>query len=106
MAGIASARFVVNALDEKQKKAVSRVIRDRDHILAYAADCDEVETISKKRSVYALSVPSDLSIIYQRSGDDIEVLDLMGQAILRRYGVKRKSGRTDSLTKPKTRRST
>jgi hypothetical protein len=98
--------IALDALDEKQKKAVGRVIRDRDHFLAYAAGCGKVERISKKRSVYALSVPTDLSIIYQKLGDDIEVLDLMGQAILRRYRAKGKSGATDSRRKSKTRRST
>jgi hypothetical protein len=94
--------IALDALDEKQKKAVGKVIRDRDHFLAYAADRRKVETISKKRSVYALSVPTDLNIIYQVSGDDIEVLDLMGEAILRRYGAKKKSGHTNSQKKTET----
>ena len=94
--------IALDALDEKQKKAVGKVIRDRDHFLAYAADCRKVETISKKRSVYALSVPTDLSIIYQVSGDAIEVLDLMGEAILRRYGAKKRPGRTNSQKKTET----
>ncbi len=94
--------IALDALDKRQQKAVGKVIRDRDHFLAYAADRDKVETISKKRSVYALSVPTDLSIIYQVTGDDIEVLDLMGEAILRRYGAKKKPGRTNSLKKTET----
>ena len=92
--------IALDALDEKNKKAISKVIRDRDHFLAYA-DCGTVETISKKRSVYAVSVPTDLSIIYRVSGDHIEVLDLMGKAVLRRYGAK-KPGRTKSHKKTAT----
>jgi hypothetical protein len=90
--------IALDALREKQKKAVANVIRDRDHFLAYAADREKFE-ISKKRSVYALSVPSDLRIIYQISGDDIVVLDLMGEAVLRRYGAKKKPSQSSSPKK-------
>ncbi len=93
--------IALDALDEKQRKAVGKVIRDRDHFLAYAADRDKLQ-ISKKRSVYALGVATDLRIIYQISGEDIEVLDLMGEGILRRYGAKKKPGQTGSPKKTVT----
>jgi hypothetical protein len=44
-------------------------------------------------SLYALSVPSGLNLIYRDSGGDIEVLDLMGTGALRNYGAKKKAGR-------------
>jgi len=80
----------LDALDEFQKKAVGEVIVDREHFLAHAADHRKVETISEKGSVYALSVPTGLNIIYKVSGGDIEVLDLMGKETLRKYGAKKK----------------
>jgi hypothetical protein len=94
--------IALDALNDKQKKAVDEVIRDRDHFLAYAANHHNIETISKKESVYSLSVPTDLNIIYQISGDDIEVLDLMGEAFLRRYGAKKKPERKTPLKKTET----
>ena len=75
-------------MDDTQKMAVGEVIIDRDHFLAHIADRHKVETISKRDSMYALSVPAGLKIIFKVSGEDIEVLDLMGEEFLRRYGAK------------------
>jgi hypothetical protein len=86
----------LDALDDAQKKAVCDVIIDRDHFLAHAADRRKVETISKKMSLYALSVPTGLNLIYKNSGGDIEVLDLMGNATLRKYGAKNRAGRKNT----------
>ena len=83
----------LDALNDAQKKAVGDVIIDRDHFLAHVADRRKVETISKKMSLYALSVPSGLNLIYKDSGGDIEVLDLMG------------NGTPASSTAPRTRRA-
>ena len=69
----------LDALDDSQKKAVHKAIMDRDHFLAHAADRRNVETISKKESIYAVSVPVGLRIIYKVSGEDIEILDLVGE---------------------------
>jgi hypothetical protein len=80
----------LDALDDAQKRAVGEVIIDRDHFLAHTVDRRNVETISKRESVYALSVPTGLNIIYKMSGEGIEVLDLMGNATLRKYGAKKK----------------
>ena len=68
------------------------MIIDRDHFLAHVADRHRVVTISQKMSLYALSVPSGLNLIYKDSGGDIEVLDLMGNGTLRKYGAKKKAG--------------
>ena len=78
----------LDALDDTQKMAVGEVIIDRDHFLAHAADRHKVETISKRGSMYALSVPAGLKIIYKVRGENIEVLDLMGEGFLRRYARK------------------
>ncbi len=83
----------LDALNDSQKKEVGDVIIDRDHFLAHVADRHRVETISKKMSLYALSVPSGLNLIYKDSGGDIEVLDLMGNGTLLKYGAKKKAGR-------------
>jgi hypothetical protein len=87
----------LDALNDAQKKAVGDVIIDRDHFLSHAADRRKVETISKKMSLYALSIPSGLNLIYKDSGGDIEVLDLMGNETLRKYGAKNKAGRKKTL---------
>jgi len=86
----------LDALDDTQKRAVGEVIMDRDHFLAHAADRRKVETISERGSVYALRVPSGLNIIYKVSGDDIEVLDLMGEETLRKYGARKKASRNET----------
>jgi hypothetical protein len=83
----------LDALNDAQKKAVGDVIIDRDHFLAQAADRRRVETISEKMSLYALSIPSGLNVVYKDSGGNIEILDLMGNATLRKYGAKNKVGR-------------
>ncbi len=89
----------LDALNDCQKKEVGDVIMDRDHFLAHVAERHNVETISKKMSLYALSVPSGLNLIYRDSGGDIEVLDLMGTGTLQNYGAKKKAGRKN-MPKP------
>jgi hypothetical protein len=81
--------IALDALNDTQKRAVGEVVVDLDHFLAHTADSGKVETISKTRSVYALSVPVGLNIIYKKTGESIEVLDLMGEETLRRYGAKK-----------------
>jgi hypothetical protein len=81
----------LDALNDSQKTEVGGVIMDRDHFLAHVADRRKVETISKRMSLYALSVPSGLNVIYKNSGGDVEVLDLMGNGTLHKYGAKKKS---------------
>jgi hypothetical protein len=91
----------MDALDETQKRAVGEVIVDRDHFLAHASDPQKVETISKRGSVYSLSVPAGLKIIYKMSGEGIEVLDLMGKEILGKYGAKKQVAPNMPLKTPR-----
>ena len=88
----------LDALNDAQKKEVDEVIRDRDHFVARVADRLKVETISDKMSLYALSVPSGLSVIFKESGGDIEILDLMGTEVLRNYGATTKARRKNAPT--------
>jgi hypothetical protein len=79
-----------DVLTEEEKQTVGDVLRDRDHFVASTADLSKVRKLSKSEPVYALSILSWLNIIYKVSGEEIEVLDLMSDAILRRYGPKMK----------------
>ena len=74
-----------------------RLSRTAPHFLAHAADQRKVEAISTKGSVYALSLPTGLNIIYKVTGGDIEVLDLMGKETLRKYGAKKTATRNKTL---------
>jgi hypothetical protein len=86
----------LDALNDAQRKEVGEVIRDRDHFVARVADRHKVETISKKMSLYALTVPSGLNVIFRDPGGDIEILDLMGTGTLRNYGANKKAGRKNT----------
>ena len=92
--------IALDALDDAQKRTVGGVIVDRDHFVACAADPGRVRKISRSKPVYALSVPSGLDIIYRVSGEQIEVLDLMGRAALLRYGARRKHAGGRASKKP------
>jgi hypothetical protein len=81
--------IALDALDDKQKRAVGGVITDRDHFIASTADSRKVRRISRNDPFYALKVPSGLRIIYSKVGDDIVILDLMHQATLDRYGQRK-----------------
>jgi hypothetical protein len=78
--------IALDALDDKQKRAVGGVIIDRDHFIASTADSRKVRRISRNDPFYALKVPSGLRIIYSKVGDDIVVMDLMHQVTLDTYG--------------------
>jgi hypothetical protein len=81
--------IALDALGAEQRRTVSHVIADRERFLAYAADAHNVRTISEEESTCALSVPGGITIIYKAVGDEVEVLDVMGEPFLRRYGAKR-----------------
>lgn len=87
--------IAMDALDEKQKKAVCGVISDPAHFLKSVSDSKRVQKLSKDKHIYTIKVPSGLRIVYSRVGDEIVVLDLMRQATLSRYGRKslRQKGR-------------
>jgi len=81
--------IALDALDDKEKRAVGGVLTDRAHFIASTADSRKVRRISKDDSLYALNIPSGLRIIYAKVGDDIVVMDLMRQATLDRYGKRK-----------------
>src|SRR5271157_652014 len=74
--------IALDALDDKQKRAVGGVISDRAQFLASTADSRKVRRISKDQPLYTIKVPSGLRIIYSKVGDEIVVMDLMRQATL------------------------
>jgi hypothetical protein len=81
--------IALDALDDKQKQAVTGVLADRARFIASTADSRKVRKISKDDPLYALSIPSGLRIIYSRVGDDIVVMDLMHKANLDGSGQRR-----------------
>jgi hypothetical protein len=91
--------IALNALDEKQKQAVTGVLTDRARFVASTADRRKVRKISKDDPLYALSIPSGLRIIYSRVGDDIVVMDLMHKANLVDSGRRKAVKATASGTK-------
>ena len=96
--------IAMDALNEQQKRAVDRVIADREHFVASTRDGRKVRKISRTRPLYALSVPTGLRIIFSKVGNDIVVMDLMWQAMLDRYGHKRavKPKRASSTPRPES----
>jgi len=80
--------IALDALSEKQKKSVGGLLSDRAHFVAGMANRRKNRKVSVSEPVYALSASPGLNIIYKLSGDDIEVLDLMGDATLQRFAPK------------------
>ena len=85
--------IALDALDDKQKRAVGGLIRDRAHFLESASDSRRISKLSKNKPLYALKAPSGLRIVYSMVGNEIVVLDLMRQATLNRYGPKASKAR-------------
>ena len=57
-----SVSIALDALDDKQKQAVSGVISDRAQFLASTADSRRVRRISKDQPLYTLKLPSRWAI--------------------------------------------
>src|SRR5260221_13071994 len=74
--------IALDALDDKQKRAVGGVITDRARFLESTSDSRKVRRISREQPLYSLKVPSGLRIIYSQVGDRFVVMDLMRQATL------------------------
>ncbi len=91
--------IALDALNDKQKQDVTRVIADRDNFIASAANRRRVRKISKDNPVYALSVPSGLRIIFSKVGEDIVVMDLMRQAVLDQFGARQAGKPKGSVSK-------
>ena len=92
--------IALDALSEKQKEIVSGLLSDRERFVAGTAERHKNRKVSESDPIYALCATTGLNIIYSLSGDDIEVLDLMGDATLRRFATKRRS------TQPKAAKKT
>jgi len=80
-----------DALSPEEKRTIRDVLSDRDHFVASTSDLSKVRKVSKSEPVYAFRVLSEVNIIYKVSGEEIEVLDLMAEAPMRRYAPKKKS---------------
>ena len=93
--------IALDALDDVQKRAIGSVITDRDHFIQNIMDPRKVQRLSERDSLYSLKIPSGLRIIYSRKGEDIEVIDLMRQVTLDRFG--RKTAKTKNVKTKKTR---
>ena len=81
----------LDALSEEEKRVVGDVLCDRDHFVASTSDLSKVRKISESESVYAFSILPGVNLIYKVSGEEIEVLDMMAEAIMRRFAPKKKS---------------
>jgi hypothetical protein len=91
--------IALDALDEDEQRAIRRIIKDRAHFLASAADRRKVRRISKTHPFYALSVPSGLRLIFSKVGDEVVVMDLMHEAVLAGYGPRRGASAKGSGTR-------
>lgn len=78
--------IAMDALEPAQKEAVGEILGDRSRFLASASDPGRVRRLSTTEPIYALKGPSGLRIIYSREGDTIEVIDLIHQLTLDRFG--------------------
>ncbi len=66
------------------------MLSDRDHFVASTADLGKVRKVSRSEPVYALRILPGVNLIYKVSGEEIEVLDLMAEALMRRFAPKKK----------------
>jgi hypothetical protein len=91
--------IALDALDEDEQRAIRKILKDRDHFLASAADRRKVRRISKTHPFYALSVPSGLRFIFSKVGDEVVVMDLMHEAVLAGFAPRRGAGGKGSGTR-------
>ncbi len=77
----------LDSLSEEEKRTIRDALSDRDHFIASTADLGKVRKVSRSEPIYAFRVLSDVNIIYKVSGEEIEVLDLMAEAPMRRYAA-------------------
>ncbi|WP_210420270.1 hypothetical protein [Aquisphaera giovannonii] len=77
--------IALDALDERQRRAVGAMIANRDRFLESTSDPSRIRKISRTRPLYALEAPDGLRVIYSHVGDEIVVMDLMHQATLDQF---------------------
>ncbi|MHC5541475.1 hypothetical protein ACYOEI_24915 [Singulisphaera rosea] len=86
--------IALDALSSDEKRAVNGVLSDRESFLKHAKAGSRVRRISENRPVFAVDILPGLALIYQISGDEVVVIDLMGQGALLRYATKATSRRS------------
>ena len=86
--------FGLGALSEEEKRTIRDVLSSRDRLVASTADPGRVRRVSRSEPIYALSILSDVNIIYKVSGGEIEVPHLMSEPLMRQFAPKRKSDAT------------
>ena len=78
--------IALDALDEKRKEVVKKVLMDRENFVASTIGPRRSRRISRKRPIYSLKGPDGLRIIYSKKNDKIIVMDLMQERTLRQFG--------------------
>ncbi len=91
-------RIGLDALDDWEKEVIGPLIGDRERFLAAQADPGRVEKISDEQSLYTLSLPSDLRLVFSKIGETIVIVDLMNKEFLDYFG---KNGRGRSAGEQK-----
>ena len=84
--------IAMDALTLSQRKAVSKVLQDREHFLDYTGrPGSSTQKLSAGKTLYKTRVgSSELRLIYSVDGDMVSVLDLMNNRTMNRLGPKKK----------------
>jgi hypothetical protein len=85
--------IAMSVLPSAERNAVSRVLASPSAFADHAADSTCVEKLAPGgEKLYVMTVTPQIRLVYSKSGDDIEVLDLVERATMDRLAPK-KSGK-------------
>lgn len=95
-----------DALNESDRTLVDDVVMNPDHFIAQISVPGRATQIMGTPLLYSVSLSAELSAIYRKSGNKIEVIDLMRKATLDQIGRRKTPKITSGRPKPANVRAT
>jgi hypothetical protein len=81
--------IAISALSPTQQAAVSRVLQSAQSFATFAADSRRVGSVKNPaQNLYTLRISPSIRLIFTKTADGVEVLDLVERATLNRFAVK------------------
>jgi hypothetical protein len=93
--------IAISALSPTQKAAVSRVLQSAQSFATFASDSGRVgEVKNPGQKLYTLRVSPNIRLIFTKTADGVQVLDLVERATLNRFAVKGDNEASQAKTAP------
>src|SRR5258708_1547229 len=81
--------IAISALSPAQRAAVSRVLQSPQSFAAFASDSGRVGRVKNPgQNLYTLRISPNIRLIFTRTADGVQVVDLVERATLNRFAVK------------------